>query len=116
MIRIGTSTVQIAGISAGTVAVAGTSTVALSGQVAGPVAAGTAASSSILDGLVYNTAVPVLTNGQQAAKQGDSAANLRVNPFGNVGAFTSATASATFTATIGGSVVLTLCKFQTNGG
>ena len=85
-------TVQVAGISAGTVAVAGTSTVevagivgtstvAVTGQIAGPVAAGTAASSSVLTGQVYNSTAPALTTGQQVAEQCDAAGSIFVHPF-----------------------------------
>ena len=88
----GTQTVQVAGISAGTVAVAGTSTVevagivgtstvAVTGQIAGPVAAGTAASSSVLTGQVYNSTAPALTTGQQVAEQCDAAGSIFVHPF-----------------------------------
>lgn len=45
----------------------------------GPVAAGTAAANSLLGGLVFNTAAPTVTNGQQVALQGDSSGNLKVN-------------------------------------
>lgn len=44
----------------------------------GSVGAGTAGTKSMLGGLVFNTAAPTLTNGQQAALQGDSSANLLV--------------------------------------
>lgn len=88
---IGTSTVEVAGI-------VGTSTVAVTGQIAGPVAAGTAASSSVLTGLVYNTAAPAPTNGQQVAKQSDSAGNQRVNVYGGVGSFKNASVTSTITA------------------
>lgn len=46
----------------------------------GTVAAGTAASKSILAGLVYNTSAPAPTNGQQMAIQADQAGNMRVFP------------------------------------
>jgi hypothetical protein len=45
----------------------------------GSVAAGTAATKSMLAGLVYNSASPTLTTGQQVALQGDSSGNLKVN-------------------------------------
>lgn len=45
----------------------------------GPVAPAAAASTSKLGGLVFNSAPPTLANTQQAALQGDSAANLLVN-------------------------------------
>jgi len=96
---VGTSTVEVAGIvGTSTVAVAGTSTISVTGQIGGSVAAGTAASSSILVGEVYNTAAPSLTNSQQAALQGDSSANVRVNPFGNVGSFKNPSVTTTITA------------------
>ena len=89
-----TQPVVIAGISVG-IDVQGTSTVAVTGQIAGPVAAGTAASSSVLTGGVYNTSAPAPTNGQQLATQLDSAGNLRINPYGNIGSFASVLASVT---------------------
>ena len=96
---VGTSTVEVAGIvGTSTVAVAGSVTVDVTGQIAGPVAAGTAASSSVLTGSVYNTAAPSLTNTQQAARQADSAGNLRINPYGNVGSFKNASVTTTITA------------------
>jgi hypothetical protein len=45
----------------------------------GSVAGGTAGTQSLLAGLVYNTTAPTLTNGQQAALQGDVNGNLKVN-------------------------------------
>lgn len=45
----------------------------------GSVTGGTAGTSSELAGLVFLTAAPTLTNGQQAALQGDASANLKVN-------------------------------------
>lgn len=45
----------------------------------GSVAAGTAGTKSMLGGLVFNTAAPSLTTGQQVALQGDVAGNLKVN-------------------------------------
>lgn len=50
----------------------GASTSALQSSVQGTVAAGTAATNSSLGGGVFNTALPTLTNGQQAAVQLDS--------------------------------------------
>lgn len=44
----------------------------------GSVAPGTAGTSSYLGGGIYNSSTPTLTNGQQAALQLDSAANLKV--------------------------------------
>lgn len=80
----------------------GASTSALQSSVQGSVAGGTAATSSQLSGLVFNTAPPSLTNGQQASLQGDSAANLKVNlitalptganTIGNIGTVTAVTA------------------------
>lgn len=49
-------------------------------QADGPVAPGTAASFSTLIGGVYNTALPTLTNGQQAAFQLDSSGRLMISP------------------------------------
>jgi hypothetical protein len=48
-------------------------------QSDGSVTGGTAGSFSMLSGLIYNTAAPVLTTGQQAALQGDASGNLKVN-------------------------------------
>lgn len=45
----------------------------------GSVTGGTAGTFSLLGGLIFNTAAPTLTNGQQAALQGDASANLKVN-------------------------------------
>jgi hypothetical protein len=45
----------------------------------GPVVAATAATTSKLGGLVFNTSAPSLTNAQQVALQGDSTGNLLVN-------------------------------------
>lgn len=45
----------------------------------GSVGAGIAATKSDLTGLVFNTAAPAPTNGQQVALQGDASANLKVN-------------------------------------
>lgn len=46
----------------------------------GPVSAGTAASKSILSGVVYNSSAPAPTNGQQVAMQADQAGNVRIFP------------------------------------
>lgn len=62
---------------------------AASTETHGSRAAGTAASKADLVGGVYNTAAPAPTNGQQVALQLDSAGNLRINPAGNTGSFTS---------------------------
>lgn len=45
----------------------------------GSISGGTAGTFSSLAGLIFNTAAPTLTNGQQASLQADSAANLLVN-------------------------------------
>jgi hypothetical protein len=45
----------------------------------GSVVAGTAATKSSLAGLIYNSAAPTLTTGQQVALQGDVNGNLKVN-------------------------------------
>jgi 6,7-dimethyl-8-ribityllumazine synthase len=45
----------------------------------GSATGGTAGSKSLLAGLIYNTAAPALTNGQQVGLQGDIAGNLKVN-------------------------------------
>lgn len=47
--------------------------------VTGSKAAGTAAASSILTGGVFNTSLPTLTNGQQAAAQMDASGRVYVN-------------------------------------
>jgi hypothetical protein len=64
-------------------------------QANGAVSNGTAASYSELQGLEVTTSAPSCTNGKQNAAQGDTAANLRINPFGSVGAFASETLGAT---------------------
>ena len=46
----------------------------------GPVSVGTAASKSILGGIVYNSSAPTPTNGQQMAIQADQAGNIRTFP------------------------------------
>lgn len=45
----------------------------------GSVTGGTAGTKSMLGGLIFNTALPTLTNGQQAALQGDSSGRLITN-------------------------------------
>jgi hypothetical protein len=45
----------------------------------GSVAAGTAGTTSMLGGLVFNSTPPTLTTGQQVALQGDAAGNLKTN-------------------------------------
>lgn len=72
----------------GTVTVTGVATAANQTAVTGSKAAGTAATSSILTGGVFNTALPTLTNGQQAALQFSSDGRL----------YTLTTAQATFGA------------------
>lgn len=47
-------------------------------NLTGSKAAGTAATSALLTGAVFNSSAPSLSNGQQAALQFDSAANLKV--------------------------------------
>ena len=82
-------------------------------QSDGSVAAGTAASFSSLAGLVFNTAAPTLTTGQQVALQGDSSGNLLVNlktalPAGanTIGAVTQASGPWTQNLTqVGGSAI-----------
>lgn len=59
--------------------IAGVSTAANQASVIGTKAAGTAATNSLLTGGVYNTSLPTLTNGQQAAAQLDSVGRLIVN-------------------------------------
>lgn len=49
----------------------------------GTVAAGTAGTSSFLAGIVFNTALPTLTNGQQVALQGDSSGRQIIAPLTN---------------------------------
>lgn len=73
----------------------------------GSVAAGTAGTTSMLGGLVFNTAAPTLTNGQQVALQGDSSGNLLVdlktplpagtNSIGNIATVTTVTAVTAIT-------------------
>lgn len=57
----------------------GAATSAIQSSVIGTKAAGAAATNSELVGVVYNTALPTLTNGQQAAAQSDSSGRLIVN-------------------------------------
>lgn len=45
----------------------------------GAVAPGTAATTSVLSGLIYNATPPAPTNGQQLAAQSDAAGNLKIN-------------------------------------
>lgn len=59
--------------------IAGVSTAANQASIIGTKAAGTAATNSLLAGLVYNTSLPTLTTGQQAALQGDASGRLYVN-------------------------------------
>ena len=56
---------------------AGAATSALQSSVQGSASGGTAAASSQLDGGIYNSTPPTLTNGQQAALQLDSSGNLK---------------------------------------
>lgn len=85
----------------------------------GPVGAGTAATKSMLQGVVFNTALPTLTNGQQAAVQADSSGRLLIGSIasalptgGNtIGAVTGSgtfTVAGTVTANIGTSGSLAL--------
>lgn len=57
----------------------GTSPWIVKDQAAGSVTGGTAGSFSLLAGLVYNSAAPTLTTGQQASLQGDVNGNLKVD-------------------------------------
>jgi hypothetical protein len=67
-------------IAAGTIAVTQSTSPWITSDLAdGSVAGGTAGTKSMLAGLVYNTAAPTLTNGQQASLQGDASGNLKVN-------------------------------------
>lgn len=61
-------------------------------SVVGSVAAGTAAATSVLDGSIYNSTTPTLTNGQQAASQADTTGARRVSTEGG---------KATYSAGIG---------------
>jgi hypothetical protein len=72
----------------------GASTDASITETHGTKAAGTAATKSDLTGAVYNTAAPAPTNGQQVANQADSAGNIRINPSGQIGSFTSSDTTA----------------------
>lgn len=73
----------------------------------GTVSAGTAGTTSMLGGLVYNSTAPTLTTGQQAALQGDASANLKVNlatalptgtnSIGNIGTVSTVTAVTAIT-------------------
>jgi hypothetical protein len=53
----------------------------------------TVSSISEVPNVVYNTSVPTPNNAQLTPLQGDAAANLRINPFGNIGSFTSKSVS-----------------------
>lgn len=67
------------GTSSGSISVTqGTSPWVTSDLADGSVAAGTAGTKSMLAGLVFNTALPTLTNGQQVALQGDSSGRLLI--------------------------------------
>lgn len=62
---------------AGTISLpTGAATSAIQSSVIGTKAAGTAAASAVLTGGLYNTTLPTLTNGQQAALQVDSSGRL----------------------------------------
>ena len=92
---IGTSTVAV---SAGTINVQGTSTVTVASltNVVGPgSAAGVAANSAVLIGHIATTATQTITGGQQVAGLADTFGNVRINPYGNTGSFTTAIATAT---------------------
>lgn len=52
-------------------------------QSDGSATGGTAGSFSMLSGLIFNTALPTLTSGQQASLQGDSSARLIIAPLTN---------------------------------
>lgn len=104
----GVQRVTIANDSTGIVALpaAGTS-------VVGSKAAGTAAATSVLEGAVYNATTPVLTDGQQAASQADTAGSLQVNTEGKKATYSSApstvlAAAATDALTITGSATKTI--------
>ena len=74
----------------------------------GSVSGGTAASKSMLGGLIYNSAAPTLTTGQQASLQGDASGNLKTslitalpagsNSIGNIGTVTTVTTVSAVTA------------------
>lgn len=94
--------------SAGAIAVTQSTSPWVTSDLAdGSVAAGTAGTKSILGGLVFNTAAPSLTNGQQVALQGDSSGNLKVNlqtaipagtnSIGNIGTVTTVSAVTAIT-------------------
>lgn len=82
----GAMRVSIANDSTGIVALpaAGTS-------VVGTKAAGTAAATSVLEGAVYNSTVPTLTDGQQAAAQADTTGARKVNTEGLKTTYSAAT-------------------------
>lgn len=73
------STAAVATDPALVVAISPNNTIITSDLADGSVGAGTAGTKSMLGGLVFNTAAPSLTNGQQVALQGDSSGNLLVN-------------------------------------
>ena len=98
-------------------AVTNAGTFAVQDGADGPVTPGAAAGKSNLAGAVANTSAPAPTAGQQIALQCDIAGNLRVNPTGNVGSFTTKTASGTFsTVTITAFTVPAGKKWLLKGG
>ena len=85
------------------------STLNTSDAADGPVAAGTAATKSILIGGQYNTTLPTLTNGQQAAIQVDNNGRLLVDTGGLSQTFTyvdnsSVATNASVTQTVSGPI------------
>lgn len=69
----------VAATQSGAWAVSVTGTVTTSDLADGSVGAGAAGSKSILGGLVFNSALPSLSSGQQAALQGDASGRLITN-------------------------------------
>lgn len=74
-----------------------TNTLGLNNAV-GDATAGLAGNKSLLGGGVYNSSAPTLTNGQQAAFQFDSSANLKVNSSLPTGAATAANQATEITS------------------
>jgi hypothetical protein len=91
-------------------------------QADGPVTPGTVASFSILTGGQYNTTLPTLTNGQQAALQVDSSGRLLVDtspatvtPVLTYFTDTAVASSATTTHSVAGPVTLDKIDFTASG-
>jgi len=80
---------------------AGTGTFTTSDLADGSVGAGTAGTRSLLGGAVFNTSLPTLTNGQQAALQSDSSGRLIIRPLLSATDTVNAVQSGTWTVAQG---------------